>query len=341
MKNHDIIFTAPYTVEVQENEVPEELTGDQVLVKVAYTAVSAGTERDNLKNEPNLYSLTLDADPPYPRHFGYSGSATVLKCGPACKRLKPGDPVVVYFGTHSHYAVWPESKLFPIQVEGIPMDEAALSVISSFPAEGVRKTRLEFGEPAMVMGLGILGLMAVQLCRIAGGVPVIAVDMDPKRRAMALKTGADVALDPTRDDFFDQVLALTNGKGIAACVDAAGNAKATISALHCMGRFGRITLLGCTRHHGEYDLYHLVHGKGVQIIGANTWARPEVDSRPGCWTGEDDIFAIHKLIRSGRFDMRSLISEVHSPLDAPAVYDRLVNGKDFPIGVLFDWSLLD
>lgn len=341
MKNLDILFTAPYTVELKENEVSEDLIGDQVLVKVACTAVSAGTERDNLKNEPNLYSLTLDADPPYPRHYGYSGSGTVIKCGPDCKRLKPGDQVIIYFGTHSKYAIWPESKLFPIRVPDIPMDEAALSVIASFPAEGVRKTRLEFGEPAMVMGLGILGLMAVQFCRIAGAVPVIAVDMNPERRALALQIGADYALDPKEEGFQEKVVALTDGKGVAACVDAAGNANATISALHCLGRFGRITLLGCTRHHGEYDLYHLVHGKGVQIIGANTWARPSFESRPGCWTGEDDIFALHKLMMAGRFRMRPLINEVHSPLDAPQVYDRLVSGKDFPIGVLFNWDLID
>ena len=48
------------------------------------------------------------------------------------------------------------------------------------------------------------------------------------------------------------------------CVDAAGSAQATTHALPCLGRFGRITLLGCTRPHGEYDLYHLVHGRLIK-----------------------------------------------------------------------------
>lgn len=340
MKNRHILFTAPYTVSVTEEEFSPVLTGDQVLVRTEYTAISAGTERDNLKNEPNLYSLTLEADPPYPRHYGYSGSATVLKTGPDCKRVKPGDRVVVHFGTHSKYAVWPESKLFPILYDDLPMDEAALLVIASFPAEGVRKTRLEFGESAMVMGLGILGLMAVQMCRAAGAVPVIAVDPNPERRALSLSIGADYALDPTTEDFFAKVDSLTRGQGVQVCVDAAGNATATTQALHCLGRFGRITLLGCTRHHGEYDLYHLVHGKGVQILGANTWARPEFESRPGCWTAEDDVIALQKLMHGDRFNLRPLISEIHSPLDAIPVYDRLVKG-DFPVGVLFDWNAVE
>lgn len=341
MKNTHIIFTKPYTAEVIKNELNETLTGDQVLVRTEYTAISAGTERDNLKNEPNLYSLTLEADPPYPRHFGYSGSATVLKVGPDCKRLKPGDRVVVYFGTHSKYAIWPESKLFPIVYDDISMDEAALLVISGFPAEGVRKTRLEFGESALVMGLGILGLIAVQLCHIGGGAPVIAVDMNAERRKLALETGADYALDPTMPDFQDQVKALTHGRGIQVAVDAAGNANATTTALTTLCRFGRITLLGCTRHHGEYDLYHLVHGKGAQIIGANNWARPVVDSMPGNWTAEDDIYAMQKLIHMGRFDMKPLISEIHSPMEAEEVYQRLIGNGGFPIGVLYNWNLIE
>lgn len=110
--------------------------------------------------------------------------------------------MVVHFGAHSKYAIWPES--IPIAYSDLPMDQAALLVISSFPAEGVRKTRLEFGECAMVIGLGILGLMAVQLCRVAGAVPVIVVDPNPERRSMALAIGADYALDPTEEGFLTE-----------------------------------------------------------------------------------------------------------------------------------------
>ena len=172
--------------------------------------------------------------------------------------------MVVHFGTHSKYAIWPESKLFPSAYTDLPMDQAALLVISSFPAEGVRKTRLEFGECAMVIGLGILGLMAVQLCRVAGAVPVIVVDPNPERRSMALAIGADYALDPTEEGFFDRIRQITDAQGVQVCVNAAGSAQATTHALPCLGRFGRITLLGCTRHHGEYDLYHLVHGRLIK-----------------------------------------------------------------------------
>lgn len=338
MQNYHIIFTEPKVASLVIDDLDPTLTGTQVLVKTDFTAISAGTERDNLLDEPNLYCDKEIPIPPFPRHFGYSGSGTVIKVGPDCKRLRAGQRVVVYFGTHSKYNIYPEEKLFPVLYEDIPAEIAALTVIAGFPAEGVRKARLEFGESALVMGLGILGLIGVQLCKAAGAAPVIAADPQPSRRALALKIGADYALDPTLPDFFRQVKALTDGRGIDVAVDAAGNAQATSQAMECLRRFGRMTLVGCTRHHGQYDLYHLVHGKGASIIGANNLARPQFESRPGNWTAYDDNYAIQKLLHFHKLDMRPLINEIHSPQNAPAVYDRLLYSKEFPIGVLFDWN---
>ena len=338
MKNYKILFTKPETAELVEEELVPEVSGDHALVRTLYTAVSAGTERDNLRDEPNLYCVQGMEAPPFPRHFGYSGVAVVLKAGPDCTRVREGQRVVVYFGSHSRYNILPESKLFPLAYDDIPSDVAALSVIAGFPAEGVRKTRLEFGESALVMGLGILGLISVQLCKAAGAVPVIAADPHEERRKLAIQLGADYVLNPRQEGFTEQVRKLTGGKGVNVAVDSAGKAMATTQALECLAQFGRVTLLGCTRHPGEYDLYHLVHGKGASVIGANNLARPQLESRPGNWTGFDDNAAIQKLLHYKRIDMKPLISEVHAPAEAPAVYDRLVHERTFPIGVLFDWE---
>ena len=338
MKNYKILFTKPETAELVEDELSTEISGAFALVRTEYTAVSAGTERDNLKDEPNLYCIKGIEAPPFPRHFGYSGVATVLKTGPDCHRIREGQRVIVYFGNHSKYNVFPESMLFPVVYDDIPSDVAALSVIAGFPAEGVRKTRLEFGESALVMGLGILGLISVQLCKIAGAVPVIAADPHEDRRNLALQIGADYVLDPKQESFTEQVLQLTDGKGVNVAVDSAGKSMATTQALECLSQFGRMTLLGCTRHHAEYDLYHLVHGKGAVMIGANNLARPQFESRPGNWTGFDDNLAIQKLIHYKMIDMSPLINEIHSPEEASSVYDRLVHDRSFPIGVLFDWN---
>lgn len=331
MKNRKIYFTALNTAELLCEETPNEVFGKDVILKTEFSAISAGTERDNLHAEPNVSGK-------FPCQFGYSASATVIKTGDSCTKLKVGDRVIVPFQTHSEFTYANEDSLYKI-FDGISFEEAALLVISSFPAEGVRKTRLEFGESAMVMGLGILGQMAIQFCRIGGAVPVIACDPNPERRELALKLGADVAFDPCDKDFMKNLVSYNGGR-INVAIDVAGRTEATTTALQALTKFGRITLLGCTRHPGEYDFYHLIHSKGVQIFGAHTLARPDNDSRPGCWTYKDDINAVQKLILNGRFDMKSLISEIHSPNEAGEVYHRLACGKDFPIGVLFDWNKL-
>ena len=67
-------------------------------------------------------------------------------------------------------------------------------------------------------------------------------------------------------------------------------------------------------------------------------ARPQIESSAGLWTDADDIRAIFNLIKGKRLNFADMICEIHSPKEAGAVYDRLINEKNFPIGVLFDWG---
>lgn len=125
-------------------------------------------------------------------------------------------------------------------------------------------------------------------------------------------------------------------------MEISGVGSGLISCLECMTWFGRVVLEGCTRDSNfTIDFYRKVHGCGVQIIGANSAAKPSVDSSPGFFTQRDDIKSILKLCAGKRVDMKSLVQEVHSPKDCTEVYTRLVNDKDFPVCVQFDWSRLD
>ena len=93
------------------------------------------------------------------------------------------------------YNVLPRERVVKIS-ENVTDVVASQIFIATFPMAAIRKCRLEMGESAMVLGLGILGLLAVQLLRAAGAVPVIAVDPNPDRRQKALQLGADYAFDP-------------------------------------------------------------------------------------------------------------------------------------------------
>lgn len=341
MENKQIIFTEPNKAELLDCPVPDELGEEDVRVKMVYTVVSAGTERANLVGEVNISGIRKACNDTFPRKLGYCGVGTVEAIGSRVKSVAVGQRVIVYFGKHCQHNVVHQSKAIPITPENVDDLDASLMVIAGFPAEGVRKSRLEFGESAMVVGAGILGLIAVALAKAAGAVPVIAADPNPERRKLAIEMGADFAVDSLEPDYVEQVKSLTDGKGVNVIVEASGNSKALKTALLCCARMGRVTLLGCTRTPDDYDLYHDVHWPGVSLIGAHNMARPNYESMPGNWTAADDYHAMLKMISLGRLNLRPLISEIHSPEDAPEVYHRLAFDKNFPIGVVFDWRKLE
>ena len=79
----------------------------------------------------------------------------------------------------------------------------------------------------------------------------------------------------------------------------------------------------------------------MTLIGAHTASRPQVDSYPGFWTVKDEMRSILRLEKGGRLNLQNIISEVHSPAQAPEVYRRMLTEKNFPVGVQFDWSLIE
>ncbi|MBR2907708.1 MAG: zinc-binding alcohol dehydrogenase [Clostridia bacterium] len=336
MKTKQIIFTKPYTAELLDVEClqPKE---NEVTVELEYSAISSGTEKANFIGERNGVNVAEGTKAKFPRTVGYSAAGTVTAVGSAVTDLSVGDKVGVYWGKHKKHITVPRSKVMKLP-DGVSTAEASFALISVFPLAAIRKTRLEIGESALVMGLGILGICAVEELKAAGAYPVIAADPVEERRAFALKMGADYALDPTDADFSKNVCALTDG-GVNVCIEVTGLGIGLIQALDCMQRMGRVALLGCTRNSKfEIDYYTKVHGRGISLIGAHTMARPKNESSAGLWTNEDDLKTVLNLIKGKRLNFKDLICEICSPADAQEVFTRLAEGKNFPIGVLFDWK---
>ena len=336
MKTKQIVFTKPYTAELLEAEysAPKE---NEVTVELEYSAISSGTEKANLIGQRNGTGVSEDAEAVFPRAVGYSAAGKVIEVGSGITDIQVGDKVIVYWGQHKKHITVNRKNVVKIP-DGVSSKEASMALISTFPLAAIRKTRLEIGESALVMGLGILGIFAVQLLRASGAYPIVAVDPVKERREFALKMGADHAFDPTEAGFAEKVNSLTGG-GVNVCIEVTGLGIGLIQALDCMKEMGRVALLGCTRSSKfEIDYYGKVHGRGISLIGAHTMARPKLESAPALWTDEDDLKAITSLIRGGRLNFKDMICEIHSPSEASEVYTRLVNEKNFPIGVLFDWD---
>lgn len=330
MKRKYIAFTAVGKAELLDGELPEIKSGE-VLTRMEYTVVSGGTERACLLGMKNTVGK-------FPMSLGYCGIGRVEKVGDNVKSVKAGDRVLVYHGIHSDYNIRGEDEITKVEDDEIPSVEAAFTIIASMGLGGVRKLEIELGESAMVMGQGLLGIFATQFLRLSGANPVIAADLNPARRELALALGADYAFDPTDADFVKRVNEVTKGRGVNGCVEVTGVSAAMNTALQCASYMGRISLLGCTRVSDcSVDYYTLVHRPGVKLIGAHNFVRPKYESYPHHWTHHDDCRAILDMISSGRIKVKPIISRVVSPSDAPSIYRELANDVNFPIGTVFDW----
>jgi 2-desacetyl-2-hydroxyethyl bacteriochlorophyllide A dehydrogenase len=308
----------------------------EMLVRLCVSSISSGTERANLVGSKTVSWNSPEAkEAVFPRRSGYSSAGVVEKVGDAVTKFKVGDRVALWWSSHSQYMTIKENRA--CHIDDVSFEDAALFHIATFPLAAIRKCRLEIGESAIVMGMGILGIMAIKLLRAVGAAPIIAVDPIPEKRELALKLGADYAFDPFADNFEEQVRGVTDG-GVNAAIEVTGNGKALDLVLDCMAKLGRVALLGCTRNSDfTIDYYKKVHGPGISLIGAHTAARPAVDSYNGYWTAKDDMAAIQRMVRCKRLEFASLVEEIHSPNEAVEVYNRLANEPCFPI-VQFDWE---
>lgn len=337
MNSKNIVFIKENTAELINEEVPMPKNGE-ILVKLCVSSISSGTERANLMGSKTVsWKSPETKEAIFPRRGGYSSAGIVEAVGESVTKFKVGDRVALWWSSHSQYITISENNA--CKIDDISFEDAALFHIATFPLAAIRKCRTQIGESAIVMGMGILGIVALQLLKATGAVPIIAVDPDPAKREKALKCGADYALDPYASDFAETAKRLTDG-GANVGIEVAGIGAGLDGILDCMALKGRVALLGCTRNSDfTIDYYRKVHGPGISLIGAHTNARPLYESSGGWWTQEDDVFALKKLTEMGRIKLSHIIDETHSPNEAHEIYMRLANDKTFPL-VQFDWRKL-
>lgn len=337
MLSKNIVFVEKDKTELIEEQTPA-LNGNSVVVELAVSSISSGTERANLMGSDTVGWKTGPTPAVFPRRSGYSSSGVVTEIGENVKNVKVGDRVALSWSTHNQYVVIDKSNVYPIG--DISFEDAALFHIATFPLAAIRKCRLEIGESAIVMGLGILGMLGLSLLKASGAAPIIAVDPDPIKRQKALECGADFAFDPYAEDFAQKVKEVTNG-GANVGIEVTGIGAGLNGILDCMALKGRVALLGCTRNSDfTVDYYRKVHGPGITLVGAHTMARPDVDSSSGWWTQNDDMNTLIGLTKFGRIKLSDFIEETYSPNEASAVFGRLITEKTFPI-TQFDWRRLD
>jgi threonine dehydrogenase-like Zn-dependent dehydrogenase len=270
--------------------------------------------------------------------LGYGAVARVLETGDGVTEFQPGDRCLCYHSCHRSYQRCPAEKVVKIESDGLPSEEAVFCVVGCMGFQGVRRCRPEFGESMMVMGLGLLGQFAVQTARQSGIFPLIALDFAPKRRNLALESGADYAFSPD-DPELDQKIRSLTGAGCSSVIEVTGDPQAVIRGLQLTAPGGRISLVGCSRTATEkVDFYNLVHRPGISVLGAHNMARPQQDNLPGIWTMKNDMKTLLRFMAAGRIKSAHLLDLKADPEDAPHIYERIFNRDPDLLGVVFDWN---
>ena len=243
----------------------------QVLIRSAQTLVSAGTERmlvefgkagwiDKARQQPDKVRMVLDKiktdglmptveavfnklDQPLP--LGYCNAGVVMEVGSGVAGFKIGDRVVSN-GKHAEVVSVPVNLCAKIP-DGVSDDEAAFTVIGAIGLQGIRLVQPTLGEAVVVTGLGLIGLITVQLLR-AHGCRVLGIDFDQEKLELARRFGAEVVNLAVGEDPVTRAQIFSRGRGVDAVIITAStksNEPVHQAALMCRKR-GRIVLVGVT-----------------------------------------------------------------------------------------------
>lgn len=290
---------------------------------------------------------TIDAiqnklDRPIP--LGYSNAGVVIAVGNLVKKFKVGD-FVISNGPHAEYVDVPENLCAKIP-NNVSLDSASFTVISSIGLQGIRLIRPTLGETVVVTGLGLIGLISVQLLR-AHGCKVIASDFDSRKVELAKSFGADAVNVGNGMDIVDYVMNKTNGRGAdAVLITASTKSSDPISQAARMSRKrGRLVLVGvtglelkrsefyekeltfqvsCSYGPGRYDAEYEEKGHDYPIGFVR-------------WTEQRNFEAVLDMMSEGKLDVGPLITHRYKFNNAVEAYNTLSEDKT-AIGILLDYE---
>jgi 2-desacetyl-2-hydroxyethyl bacteriochlorophyllide A dehydrogenase len=233
-------FAAPRRVELRPEKVPPPGPGE-VRVKTIASAISHGTEmlvyRGEVPEGLELDLPTLAGSYAFPIKYGYATVGRVLDAGPGAA-FSPGDPVFVH---HPHQDLFVAPANLVVRLPDDLDPASALFFANAETALGVvHDTPLRLGETAVVFGQGVVGLLVVQLLKLAGAGRVLAVDPLEKRRELALETGADEALAP--EDLPERLVEAAGGRGADVAVEASSSGAALQAAVNAVADEGTVVV---------------------------------------------------------------------------------------------------
>ena len=356
--------------EVADVPCPQNKAGNLLIGSVT-SLVSAGTEKmlldfgkasyiNKARQQPDKVKqvlekvktdgllTTFDAvrsklDQPLP--LGYCNVGIVAEIGEGVDGFEVGDRVISN-GFHAEMVRVPKNLCAKIP-ENVDDQSAAFTVIGSIALQGVRLIKPTLGECVVVMGLGLIGLMAVQLLK-ANGCRVLGLDFDAEKCDLARTFGAEVVNLSSGQDPVQVAMAFSRNRG----VDAVLNAVATSSdepmhqaALMCRKR-GRIVLVGVTGLNLSRDdffkkeiTFQVSSSYGPGRYDPNYEEKGQ-DYPVGFvrWTEQRNFEAVLDLMSEGRIDVKPLITHTFDIEEAKKAYE-LLGSDEKSLGILINYPV--
>ena len=345
----------------------------QLLISTTNTLISAGTERmliefgkaswiEKAKQQPDKVRMVLDkikTDGPIPTieavlnkldqplPLGYCNVGKVSDMGAGIHGFNIGDRVISN-GRHAEVVSVPVNLCAKVP-DCVTDEEASFTVLGAIALQGIRLIQPTLGETVVVTGLGLVGLLTVQLLR-AHGCRVVGLDFDKDKLNLARQFGAEVVDLHAGEDPVKVTELYSRGRGVdAVIVTAATKSSEPIhqAALMCRKR-GRIVLVGVTGLELSRDdffkkelTFQVSSSYGPGRYDPNYEDKGQ-DYPVGFvrWTEQRNFEAVLDMMADGKLNVNPLISHRFPIGDAEKAYD-LVTGSGVSLGILLSYPGLD
>jgi predicted dehydrogenase len=363
------------TGEVALREVPVPVCGSKrILVRNTHSLISLGTERSTIElgrksilgkaaARPDLVRRAWDKakkegllktwqeamgrlDTPTP--LGYSSGGIIEQCGTAATEFAPGDRVACVgqgFASHAEFISVPVNLACRIP-SNVTNDAAAFGMLGIIALHGVRSANLTFGTKVVVLGLGLLGLLTIQILR-AYGCEVICLDPSADKVAIARQFGfQNASTDVAELGRITDVA--TNGLGADAVIITAASKDRTPvdQAIDLCRTKGRIVIVGTTDIHPDRNELWLKEIELVVSRAAGPGSLDPIYELEGVdlpigdvrWTQKRNLQEFLRLLSIQSVDVQPLITHRVAISEAQQVYAQFMSGTLVqPIGVLLEY----
>ncbi len=220
-----------------------------------------------------------------------------------------------WIGAFAEYLVATESMCH-LMPDRMPFEEGAMLEPFCVGLHAVRRADLRMGETVAILGVGTIGMMTLLAARCGGPGWSVVTDLSAAKRDLALRSGADVALDPTQEDPTAAILKATGGRGVDAVFVAAAAPGVLEQAVNVCRRMGRLVIIGSFFTGGGVEA-RLVQQRELVVYGTSMY------------TGVDYRLAIRLWEQGHLAQFPALVSERIRIDDAPEMVAALAAGK-FP-----------